>query len=108
MPGGCWVCNPLCGKCQPPPKKSGRCPTCGTYTIFDRTDIIANKLLLCKKCGEDLSTQVRPQPLRCNYSGRICVYPCGKGANAHPQRGYQVCRRTTPPDEAWLEAHPDI
>ena len=77
MPGGCWICNPLCGKCQPAPKKS------------------------------DLTALVRPEPLRCNYSGLVCAYPCGKGASAHPEHGYQVCRRNTPPTEEWLAAHPE-
>lgn len=108
MPGGCWICNPLCGKCQPAPKKSGKCPSCGTCTIFDRTEVTAGAPLLCKKCGEDLTSLVRPAPLRCNYSGLVCAYPCGKGASAHPEHGYQVCRRNTPPTEEWLAAHPEV
>ncbi len=100
MPGGCWVCNPFCGKCQPAPKKSGRCPVCGTCTIFDRQEVIDEGGLVCKACGEDLSGQVRPQPIRCNYSGKVCIYPCGKSTSALSDLGYQICKRNTPPKEA--------
>lgn len=107
MPGGCWVCNPLCGKCQPAPKKSGRCPVCGVCTIFDRKDIAAGKELHCKKCGEDLTELVRPVPIRCNFSGLICAYPCGKSTSPRHDLGYQVCKRNTPPSKEWLAEHPD-
>lgn len=108
MPGGCWVCNPLCGKCQPAPKKSGNCPTCGTCTIFDRVEISAGETLLCKKCGEDLTPLVRPKTIRCQYSGLVCIYPCGKGTNSRSDHGFQVCKRNTPPSEEWLAAHQDF
>lgn len=103
MPGGCWVCNPFCGKCQPAPKKSYTCPTCGICTIFDRRDIIAGKDLLCKKCGRDLSTEVRPQPIKCHYSGLWCAYPCGKSKGEISHLGYQVCKRNTPPSDGAIK-----
>ena len=97
MPGGCWVCNPFCGKCQPAPKKSGTCPVCTTVTIFDRRDIIDGAELRCKKCGADLSSGVRPKPVHCTYSGLMCAYPCGK-STAHPEEGgVRICERNTPP-----------
>lgn len=97
MPGGCWVCNPFCGKCQPAPKKSATCPSCGMVTIFDRMDIIAGEELVCKKCGSDQSAFVRPETITCSYSGLRCAYPCGKGTTARPEHGFQVCKRNTPP-----------
>ncbi|HBT96035.1 MAG TPA: hypothetical protein DEB24_08210 [Coriobacteriia bacterium] len=97
MPGSCWVCNPFCGKCQPAPVKSGRCPDCGGCTVFKREDILADGALLCKTCGADLSELVRPQAIRCNYSGNVCVYPCGKGRGEVPKLGHQICRRNTAP-----------
>lgn len=100
MAGGCWICNPLCGRCQPAPKKSGGCPSCGTVTIFDKTDIIAGAPLLCKKCGKDLGEMVRPKTVRCASSGLLCAYPCGKSRTAHSQFGHQVCERNTPPTPA--------
>ncbi|MEG0477746.1 MAG: hypothetical protein RR572_08805, partial [Raoultibacter sp.] len=98
--GGCWVCNPFCGKCQPAPKKSATCPACGTCTIFDRLDIIAGKDLRCKKCGGNLAAEVRPTPITCHYSGLRCAYPCGKGLGSVPAKGFQVCKRNTPPASA--------
>jgi len=97
--GGCWVCNPFCGKCQPTPKKAGTCSQCGMCTIFDRADIIAGKPLLCKSCKADLSVLVRPATIACNYSGLRCAYPCGKGTSEKPLLGYQVCKRNTKPLE---------
>lgn len=106
MPGGCWVCNPFCGKCQPAPKKSARCPACGACTIFDRRDIVAGADLLCKACGADMASLVRPEPVRCAYSGLSCAYPCGK-STAHPEDGsYRVCERNTPPDGPAAGAKP--
>ena len=107
MPGGCWVCNPLCGKCQPAPKKSGRCPECGMCTIFDCEVIKSGAELHCKKCGADLTELVRPETVKCNFSGLWCAYPCGKGTSSHPENGYQICRRNTPPPEEFLAAHAD-
>lgn len=106
MPGGCWICNPMCGKCQPAPKKSGTCPDCGTCTIFDRVDIVNGVDLHCKKCGKDMNDLVRPQPVRCNYSGLICAYPCGKSSSPRHDHGNQPCKRNTPPSKEWLDAHP--
>lgn len=100
MAGGCWICNPLCGRCQPAPKKSGKCPACNTVTIFDKLDIIAGKKLACKKCGHDMSELVRPEVVRCQYSGLLCAYPCGKAVKSHSQFGYQACERNTPPSQA--------
>lgn len=96
MPGGCWICNPFCGKCQPAPKKSGTCPSCGTATIFDRHDIIDGMDLRCKKCGADMNELVRPKPVKCNFSGLVCAYPCGKSASVTSELGYQLCKRNTP------------
>ena len=108
MPGGCWICNPMCGKCQPAPMKAGKCPDCGTTTVFERPDILAGKTLLCKKCGKDLTGEVRPDVVRCNYSGKLCAYPCGKSRSPKHEYGDQPCERNTPPSQAWVEAHPDI
>ena len=52
--GGCWICNPWCGKCQPPPFRPGNCPDCGTLTVFEKAQVIAGGPLLCKKCGKDI------------------------------------------------------
>lgn len=97
MAGRCWVCNPFCGQCQPAPKRSATCSECGTCTIFDRRDIIAGADLRCKKCGADLNAEVRPKPVRCNFSGLVCTYPCGKSKKPTPDIGYQVCKKNTPP-----------
>mgnify|MGYP007024218409 CR=1 FL=1 len=97
MAGGCWVCNPFCGKCQPAPKKSAQCPECGTCTIFDRRDIIAGADLQCKKCGADLSEIARPKPVLCSYSGLTCAYPCGKSTSSHDDDSFRLCKRNTPP-----------
>lgn len=98
MAGGCWVCNPMCGKCQPAPKKSRVCSECGTCTIFDRRDILSGARLTCKGCGKDLTDEVRPAPLRCNFSGLVCAYPCGKATSADPLKPNQLCLKNTPPD----------
>lgn len=106
MPGGCWICNPMCGKCQPAPIKSTTCKDCGTLNLFERPVILAGEALLCKKCGRDLSDEIRPKPVLCNYSGYVCAYPCGN--SKVPEHGNIPCERNTPPDEEWLEEHPKM
>ena len=106
MPGGCWICNPMCGKCQPPPLKAGNFPDCGTTTVFERKTVESKEPLLCKKCGKDLSELVRPKVVKCNYSGKLCAYPCGKSTSPRHDWGDQPCQRNTPPSEEWFEAHP--
>lgn len=97
MAGGCWVCNPMCGKCQPAPKKSFVCPACGTCTIFDRfTQIQAGARLVCRKCGLDVTESVRPKPVTCNFSGLMCAYPCGKATSADAGKPKQKCLKNTP------------
>ena len=106
MPGGCWICNPMCGKCQPAPMKSGNCPDCGMVTIFQRAEIMEGGALLCKKCGRDLTKEVRPKVTLCNYSGLLCAYPCGKSSTPRHDYGDQRCERNTAPSREWVEAHP--
>jgi hypothetical protein len=100
MPGGCWVCNPICGKCKPPAKKAGSCNVCGFVTVFDKTDIVLKQSLCCKMCGADLSLLVVPAPVCCSYCGQWCAYPCGKGTGPEPKIGLQKCAhisRVAPP-----------
>ena len=106
MPGGCWICNPMCGKCQPAPLKSTNCPDCNTLNVFERPAILAGDPLTCKKCGRDLGPEVRPKPVHCNYSSWVCAYPCGNSQN--PKKNTQKCERNTRPSEEWLEAHPKM
>ena len=108
MPGGCWICNPMCGKCQPAPLKSATCPECGTLNVFEREPIIAGADLLCKKCGFDLAPEVRPKVVKCNYSGYVCAYPCGNSRVPKHEHGDMPCERNTPPNEEWLEQHPKM
>ena len=106
MPGGCWICNPMCGKCQPAPLKSATCPACGTLNIFERERVLSKDPLVCKGCGEDLTDMVRPKPVKCNYSGYICAYPCGNSKSPRHDHGDMPCERNTPPSEEWLASHP--
>lgn len=76
-------------------------------TLFDRKLVLSGQKLLCKKCGKDLSEEVVPKPVRCNYSGLICRYPCGKSTLPKHDLEYQPCKRNTPPTKEWLEAHPE-
>lgn len=107
MAGGCWICNPMCGKCQPAPLKAGTCPQCAETTVFERDKVQSSEALLCKKCGFDLSDAVRPEVTRCNYSGLLCAYPCGKSTT--PRHDYKElpCKRNTPPSPEWYKAHPE-
>lgn len=107
MPGGCWICNPMCGKCQPAPLKSATCEQCGTPNVFEREKILSSDLL-CKKCGNDLTAVVRPKPVKCNYSGYVCAYPCGNSKVPKHEHGDMPCERNTRPTEEWLEAHPKM
>lgn len=107
MPGGCWICNPMCGKCQPATLKSGKCPQCSESAVFEREKIQSKEPLLCKRCGFDLSDLVRPQVVRCNYSGLLCAYPCGKSRSPRHDYGDLPCKRNTPPSPEWYEEHPD-
>lgn len=105
---GCWICNPMCGKCQPPALKSHKCPECGETTVFEKAAIKGGETLRCKKCGYDMTDLVVPVPIRCNYSGKICAYPCGKSTSPKHDLGYQPCLRNTPPSAEWVAAHPDV
>ena len=96
----------MCGKCQPAPMKSAVCDECGTVNIFQRLDIMEKDKLLCKKCGLDLTDRVRPKVTRCNYSGLLCAYPCGKSTSPRHDFGDMPCERNTPPSREWLDAHP--
>ena len=104
--GGCWICNPWCGKCQPPPFRPGNCPDCGTLTVFEKAQVIAGGPLLCKKCGKDLSYMCRPKVVLCNYSGKLCAYSCVKSVSPKHDWGDQPCERNTPPSKEWMDAHP--
>ena len=107
MPG-CWICNPMCGRCQPTAFKSCNCPDCGTLNIFERSKVISGDVLLCKSCGADLTDLVRPEVVRCAYSGKLCAYPCGKSKSPKHEHGDLPCKRNTPPSFEWLAAHPDL
>lgn len=106
--GGCWICNPWCGKCQPTPFKRAVCQECGTMSIFDKKTVLSGQPLLCKKCGHDLTEEIVPTPVRCNYSGLVCAYPCGKSTLPNHDLEYQPCKRNTPPKREWVEAHPEV
>lgn len=97
MTRGCQLCNPVCGKCQPTPRKIGNCPTCKTCNIYARDEVLSGNPTLCKKCGADLSEQVIPKALLCNFSGLVCVYPCGRSVGEIPRFGYQTCMMNTAP-----------
>ena len=86
--------------------KSAKCPDCGTTTIFERETVMQGGALLCKRCGRDLSKDVRPKVVRCNYSGLLCAYSCGKAFSPRHDYGDQPCLRNTPPSREWLDAHP--
>lgn len=107
MPG-CWICNPMCGRCQPTAFKSQKCPDCGTTNVYERPVVIAEETLLCKKCGKDLTDMVKPEVVRCNYSGKLCAYPCGKSKSPKHEHGDLPCERNTPPSQKWLDAHPEM
>ncbi|PWL78867.1 MAG: hypothetical protein DBY20_03005 [Coriobacteriia bacterium] len=49
---------------------------------------------------------VRPKPVKCNYSGYICAYPCGNSKSPRHDHGDMPCERNTPPSEEWLASHP--
>lgn len=103
----CWICNPMCGKCQPAPMKSATCEECGTVTVYERAKVQSGERLLCKKCGHDQTEAVVPKVTRCNHSGLLCAYPCGRSTSSiKHEHGYQRCERNTPPSEEWLAAHP--
>lgn len=82
------------------------CPDCGTMTLFDRPLVTSWAELHCKKCGKDLTADVRPKVVRCNYSGKLCAYSCGKSKSPKHEYGDQPCERNTPPMQEWLDAHP--
>ncbi|MDO4289900.1 MAG: hypothetical protein Q4C41_01555 [Eggerthellaceae bacterium] len=108
MPGGCWICNPLCGRCRPTPYKSATCPDCGTVNLFEKARIVAGGPLLCKKCKRDLTADVTPKVVKCNYSGKLCAYPCGTSKSPKHEHGDQHCELNTPPSAEWLAAHPKV
>ncbi len=104
--GGCWICNPFCGKCQPAPFKSYTCQDCNSVNIVEKKKILEPGSIYCKGCGNDITAHVRPKPVLCNYSGLICAYPCGR--STVPNKDSQHCERNTRPSEEWLNAHPKI
>lgn len=98
MPGGCWICNPMCGRCRPPAYRSCTCAICGMLNIFPRQDVVRKEGLFCKRCGADLASEVVPKVVRCKYSGLVCAYPCGNSTSSHREFGNAVCEMNTPPD----------
>lgn len=97
MPGGCWICNPMCGRCKPPAYKSVKCPECGALNIIQKADVIERTGLACKRCAHDLTEEVVPKPIRCKFSGLVCAYPCGKSVSGKEEYGNNKCEFNTPP-----------
>lgn len=95
MPGTCFVCNPTCGKCRPPLKKAGFCPSCAGITLFDQAEVLSKKRLLCGTCKLDITDYVRPEPLICTFCGLPCAYPCGR-AEEEPTLERGLCGWRTP------------
>ena len=108
MPGGCWICNPMCGRCRPPAYRSCTCAICGMLNIFPRQDVVRKEGLFCKRCGADLASEVVPKVVRCKYSGLVCAYPCGNSTSSHREFGNAVCEMNTPPDPEWVQDHPAL
>ena len=111
MPGGCRVCNPLCGMCQPALVKVAECPACGERTVFQRSEVVAamrnGHPLACERCGLDLAELVKPAVVGCGYSGKLCAYPCGKSATHRRGGSFRPCEFNTQPTEQWFQAHPN-
>jgi hypothetical protein len=70
--GGCWVCNPFCGKCKPPVIRL-QCPECSKYYFPE-----LSKEKQCKKCGTVLPEWIPPQAIWCAYIEQMCAKPCGR------------------------------
>lgn len=73
----CWVCNPMCGGCQPPRKKMVLCPECGYFTMVDLQVTSTPKLWTCEQCGHDISADSIPVPRYCMRFDVDCANPCG-------------------------------
>ncbi|UWG96721.1 hypothetical protein LPY66_17850 [Dehalobacter sp. DCM] len=82
---GCWVCNPLCGRCRKELKAPKKCPTCGAYNI--RGYYVDNK---CNQCGNDMGIGYH-RPVRCLYTGLICGRACSRSKVRLPHGEVKAC-----------------
>ncbi len=95
----CWICNPFCGHCKPPKKKSVTCPSCGKPAFFDVADAITEgKTHKCPLCGADITEFVKVDPEYCKKIGQMCGIPCGSNNDEPPMEGFE-CVYHTPVDE---------
>ncbi|UWG99069.1 hypothetical protein LPY66_09895 [Dehalobacter sp. DCM] len=87
---GCWVCNPLCGRCRKEEKAPKKCPNCGTFHI--RGFYQNNQ---CNHCGSDLGDGSR-ESVHCLYSGLMCSTPCKRYRIALPNGMLNPCIKHKP------------
>ena len=87
--GGCWVCNPFCGKCKPPIKKL-QCPVCGKLNFPELM-----KENTCSKCGAVLP-EIKEERVWCTFIQQICINPCGKKNAVPADDEPRICEHHTP------------
>lgn len=93
----CWVCNPVCGGCQPPRKKTVFCPQCGALSLFDITIQAPPIPRRCASCGLDVTGLATPETVHCINSGLLCANPCGYHLKAPISGTPTACAHNTPP-----------
>ena len=91
----CWICNPFCGNCHPPTKRTVVCPECGASLVFGKSDFFDGAEHHCGECLADITQVVRIEPVECKRSGLVCAYPCGQATRGSSD-GLKGCLRNTP------------
>ena len=91
---GCWLCNPLCGRCKPPWRKC-ICPECGQAVLVEKKKYLAADHINCDSCGADVTDVIYVEPVKCGFSGWWCAYPCGKSKRDYSEE-HGRCTFNTP------------
>ena len=89
--GGCWVCNPFCGKCKPPIIRK-QCPECGRFYFPEMSPEIK-----CKKCGAELPEYIPSPPVWCAFIAQMCAKPCERYTLTSDDGIYKPCAFHTLP-----------
>lgn len=91
----CWACNPYCGRCRPPKRRSVECPNCGELLTFDKQQSLDGDVHVCYACDADVTALAHVQPLFCKKDGNWCAYPCGSHDTASDEADF-ACKHRTP------------
>ncbi|MCI9627706.1 MAG: hypothetical protein HFJ64_00495 [Eggerthellaceae bacterium] len=78
-----------------------RCPTCGALSFYDRSDMLTDEPVTCRKCGFEVTSLIHVNPAYCDKMGDWCGFPCERSADSFLE-GFE-CPYITPIEGAYQE-----